>query len=857
MADSTLDGDIRRVLSDAEVRICDAVRIPSRDERLAQVPQEILDGPATLALSGTRDDGQLWTHQAKALEQLLAGKNVVVSTSTASGKSLIFQTYAFHRILTEPDAKVAVFYPTKALAADQFGRWKSLASALGLPPSTIGHIDGSVETSERYEIIQNARVLLLTPDVCQAWLMRNIGRDEIRHFVGALSLIVIDEAHNYESVFGSNSAFLFRRLLVAKRRIAAGDEMPGAVQIVATTATILNATQHMSALTGFAFDEVTAKDDGSPQHPISLLHVESPDRHADAEGFAGTVLTAVLQVPSNPAFIAFLDSRMGVERVAKDLPEDVLSYRAGYEPRDRKSIESRLRRGTLQGVVSTSALELGIDIAKLYVGVNVGIPHSRKSLLQRIGRVGRAAPGVFLLLAPSDALTQYGHTLREYYAGAVEPSHLYLGNRFIQFAHARCLFDELEALGVRTDRVPGGVVWPEDFERVYRQSRGGFPEEYDHVAQLGGDSPHFNFPLRQVGESRVEISTGSGDFVAPVGDMTHSQALREAYPGATYYHRGQTYRAIRWETGFDALTIRVRRMRALPATSPMIRRTVTVDVRPSGIINDRALRGAKGFIAEAAIQVFESVEGFEQQGQQLPYNELQAKDPNMRRRHRQFRTTGVVIHIDEPWFRNSTTKARVATALKNAFARNFSIAPQDIDSVGTRIRSMSGAGPRPAENTIVIYDAVYGGIRLTEALYNSFPDFMEKLRRGSTDDPGPEQVGKELAESLLGWARGLPQQTTGSAGLTAPVVDVPEGWYLIYAPGSIVSVPLSGSFSERKVIRPLLAEIEPGVPEIYYVYEQPNATVTARIPATAVEPGDEYEYILWNPGTGKFREIEE
>ena len=855
MVDRMLDDDIRRVLSDIDATICEEVTILPRDERLAQVPREILDGPAAPIIRSTRDDGQLWTHQAEALDRLLAGKNVVVSTSTASGKSLIFQTHAFHRILTEPDAKVVVFYPTRALAADQYERWKAQANTLGLPTSLIGQIDGGVEMSERMGILRQARVLILTPDICQAWLMRSIGQEDIRRFVGALSLIVIDEAHNYESVFGSNSAFLFRRLRVAKRRIAAQNGMPNSVQIVAATATILNAEEHMSALTGVAFDEVTAKADGSPQHPISLLHVEAPDRHADVEGFASTVLAALLDLPDSPTFIAFLDSRMGVERVAKDLPDDVLSYRAGYESTDRKGIESRLRRGTLQGVVSTSALELGIDIANLHVGVTARLPHSRKSLLQRIGRVGRAAPGVFLLLAPRDALTQYGHTLHEYYAGAVEPSHLYLGNRFIQFAHARCLFEELEALGLETSRLPGGVAWPEDFESVYRQSRTGFSEEFDRVAQLGGDAPHFNYSLRQVGESRVEISTGTGGFVSPVGDMTHSQALREAYPGATYYHRGQTYRVVRWES-FDALTIRVRGIKVLPATAPIIRKTVTVDVRPSGIINGRALQGAKGFIAEAAIQVFESVEGFEKQGQQLLYRDLQANDPNMRRKHRQFRTTGVVIHIDEPWFHNSTVKTRVATALKNAFALNFSIAPQDIDSVGTRIGSVSGSGPQPAENTIVIYDAVYGGIRLTEALYDSFPDFMEKLHRGSTDDPGPEQVGKELAEKLLEWGGGLPQRATGSTGLTEPVVDVPDGSYLVYAPGSIVSVPQSGSYSERKLIRPLLAEIDPGVPEVFYVYEQPNAAVTARIPATAVEPGDEYNYVFWNPETGEFREIE-
>lgn len=848
---------VSNVLSDVGASVCDAVEIPSRDERLSRVPRKILSGPAASIVSSIRSDGRLWAHQSKALSRLLAGKNVVVSTSTASGKSLIFQTYAFHQVMSNPEARVMVFYPTRALVSDQAERWKSLASDLKLPKSTVGQIDGSVDSSERSEIIQKAKILLLTPDVCQAWLMRNIGRAEIRDFVSTLSLVVIDEAHSYESVFGSNSAFLFRRLRVAKRRIAAQSDMSNVVQFIATTATILNAQEHLAALTGAIFDEIAQKDDGSPQHQISLLHVEGPDRHADVETFVTALLTALVEAPDPPTFIAFHDSRMGVERVAKDLPDDVRPYRAGYEAIDRKVIERSLRQGALQGVVSTSALELGIDISGLRVGMTLGVPQSRKSLLQRIGRVGRSAPGVFLLIAPRDALTQYGQTLGEYYAGAIEPSYLYLGNRFIQFAHARCLLYELESLGVETNRLPGGVDWPEGFESVYRLARDGHPEEFDRIAQLGGDTPHYNYSLRQIGETRVEISSGAGDLAYTVGGMTYGQAIREAYPGATYYHLGRTYRVLGWTIGFDTVTIRVGNRQYLRSTEPLIRKIVNVDLTPQGIIDERIRRGRNGFVAEVAIHVFESVEGFKEQGTQLLYRDLQAHDPNMRKRIRQFRTTGIVVNIDEPWFHDSTTKTLLATALKNAFAHSHSIAPQDIDSVGTRIGIMRPTGPRPAANTIVIYDTAHGSIRLTDALYDNLLTLVESLRRGATNDPAPEQIGLALASALVEWTEHLPRTTTHASVLPMPDIEVPDGWYLVFKPGSTVLVPLGGAYLERKLIRPLLVEIDLGVPELYYVYEQSNETVTARIPATAIQPGDEYEYILWNPETGEFREIEE
>ena len=157
------------------------------------------------------------------------------------------------------------------------------------------------------------------------------------------------------------------------------------------------------------------------------------------------------------AFITFLDSRKGVETLAMSTQEDldelldypeVASYRGGFTSQARQRIERQLRSGNIRGVVSTSALELGIDFPNLRVGFTVGLPPTRKAYRQRLGRVGRNGPGAFVVIGPPNLFRRYGTFLREYHDMSVEPSYLYLDNRFMQFAHGRCFADERDALGV-------------------------------------------------------------------------------------------------------------------------------------------------------------------------------------------------------------------------------------------------------------------------------------------------------------------------------------------------------------------------------------------------------------------------
>ena len=391
-----------------EFSVIESFEIPEQPARFAAIPRFLFNSRIGLYLDqqfsgpeGTR----LWTHQAQALEELGRGENVVVSTGTASGKSLVFRSLVFHKMFLEPAGRALVFYPLKALAADQLRGWQEMARLLELDEDVIGRIDGSVPVKNREKVLRDARIVVMTPDVCHAWLMSHLSLPAVRNFVQALSTLVMDEAHTLEGVFGSNFAFLIRRLIATRNHLLGKGPVPCPLQLVAATATIAKPGEHMKQLTGSDFSVVDHKADGAPQYGRVVAHIACPK--GEEVRVIKELHDRVLAEGSKGGFITFLDSRKGVEGLAMATRDksnnddaggllgdtDVLPYRAGYDVEDRQQIEKALQSGKLRGVVSTSALELGIDISHLRVGFNVGVPWTRKAYRQRLGRVGRNGPG--------------------------------------------------------------------------------------------------------------------------------------------------------------------------------------------------------------------------------------------------------------------------------------------------------------------------------------------------------------------------------------------------------------------------------------------------------------------------------
>ena len=196
----------------------ESLNIPVTPERRDKVPDVIVNGPAWAITkdirSADKPDGSMWLHQARALQELNSGANVGIATATASGKSRIFQLWTLHQVMTDPDATALVFYPNQGPGRnDQANSWNRRCADVGLPAETVGQINGDVPPNQRDSIISNSRVVIMTPDVCHAWLTRNAEKPPVKRFLRGLRTIIIDEAHTYESIFGSNSAYLFRRLV--------------------------------------------------------------------------------------------------------------------------------------------------------------------------------------------------------------------------------------------------------------------------------------------------------------------------------------------------------------------------------------------------------------------------------------------------------------------------------------------------------------------------------------------------------------------------------------------------------------------------------------------------------------------
>ncbi len=858
-----------RLIDSDELSCVDRLDIPPREERTAPIPDSYHGGAVgRWLMNDSQLQGKLWLHQAKAMEAAAQGKNIVIATGTASGKSLIFQSAAFRMMDNDDEAVAIIFYPQRALAGDQLKSWRRIAKLAGMGSGAIQKIDGSIKPpQERTDKLKSARIALMTPDICQAWLLREVSNPAHRNFLARVSLIVIDEAHVLEGIFGSNFAYLFRRLCVACA-LAKSESKRSLPQVIAASATIRAPDKHLQALTGLEFITIGEEEDGSPTCPRSIFHI-CLKNDADIEETTiplnltqnlSQLLSELVDESDDGSFITFIDSRQGAERLSVKVDRDsVKPYRSGYEPYDRAEIENALRNGSLQGVISTSALELGIDIGHLNVGLNVHLPISRKSFRQRLGRVGRQQPGSFGILAEPDVFSRFGTTLGDYYEESVEPSYLYIFNRFMQFAHALCLSDELDMLrGRDKKRVPRFVSWPDGFEDVFDFSYPGSPSarprEFDSINRIGGDSPHLNFPLRNSPEESFKVVHGRsapGGSRISVAQLSLQQAIREAFPWAIYLHKGQGWRVLEWRNTSFEREIRVARTESPMYPKPMIRTFVNLSLSRDGLVNGQCLMGKNGFLAECHLQINERVEGFREIGERKFYRDLRVEKPSMTPKTRDFRTTGVVMRIAEEWFRQEGVKGEVASAFHELMLREYSISPQDVYAVATNIALIQENGRRNfITDAVVLFDSTHGSLRLTEPAYRRFDDLLSRLEKS-------DLLSNDIVSNLQRWFEQL-QKEDGSS-ISVQDASLPKGWLLVYKKGSVVAYEYKGIFRDIEITDYELID-QGGDVRLEYLYKNLPERITyspvkQRMPAEHIkEVGDEWYKVYWNPETGETRE---
>src|SRR3954470_19854659 len=373
---------------------------PEREPRFAPLPPD-LDGRVRDAIGVP----QLYAHQRAVWDVAARGEHVLVTTGTASGKTLAFNLPVLDELARRPKSRALYLYPTKALAQDQF----RTLSAYRVPRLKPAIYDGDTPTEQRWQIRKWSNVILSNPDMVHVGLLPN--HDRWGDVLANLRYVVVDEAHVYRGVFGSHVANVLRRL----RRLA---RIYGAEpQFLLASATIANAGELALALTGE--DATVVEDDAAPraERTVALWNPPLLDAElglrASALGEASRLLAGL--VGRGLRTICFAKSRKSAElihRFASDRLDAATAarlapYRAGYTPQQRRQIERRLVDGDLLGVTSTDALELGIDIGDLDCAISVGFPGTIASLRQQWGRAGRREHGLAILIASEDALDQY------------------------------------------------------------------------------------------------------------------------------------------------------------------------------------------------------------------------------------------------------------------------------------------------------------------------------------------------------------------------------------------------------------------------------------------------------------------
>jgi DEAD/DEAH box helicase domain-containing protein len=494
----------------------------------------LLDG-----LRGAGIDG-LYAHQAEALEAAATGP-VIVTTGTASGKSMCFNLPALDVLCTDAKARALYLYPTKALAQDQARAIASFRLGRRVRPAIY---DGDTKREERTAIRKRSNLVLTNPDMLHMGILPNHAA--WGDFFANLAAVVVDEAHVYRGVFGSHVANVLRRL----RRIA--QAYGTAPRFLLASATIANPVELAERLTGLdGFTHV--QRDGSPgaARQIAMWNPPVTDealqtrRSALAE--AAEMVAGLVKGGSRT--ICFVKSRKGVELVAKlvsdqladahpALADRVAPYRAGYTPQQRRELEGRLVSGDLLAVVTTDALELGIDIGALDAAVVVTFPGTVASLRQMWGRAGRRGRGLAVYVAGEDALDQFfcRHP-EEFLDRPVEAAIVNYENEQIHDPHLLCAAHE-------------GPVDPIDDAAILGPR---LLAHCEHLAGLGELVQRGGrFFLRRPEDypaARISLRSGSPDSFAVVdvqqgevlGSVEAARAFSTVHDGAVYLHLGRSY----------------------------------------------------------------------------------------------------------------------------------------------------------------------------------------------------------------------------------------------------------------------------------------------------------------------------
>lgn len=519
------------------------VRLPDRKGQSLR-PEPPLPGAIRQRLAAIGITG-LWSHQALALDAARRGENVIVSTGTASGKSLCFNLPVFERTLKAPETRALYLYPTKALAQDQLRAIR----AFGLPQLTAATYDGDTPYDERTSVRRYARIVLSNPDMLHFGILSQHSR--WADFFANLAFVVVDEAHVLRGVFGSHVGCILRRLNRVARHYGSDP------QFILTSATMANPAELAERLVGKRFTAI--EDDGSPKGTRIFAFWNppfiDPDKGIRASSNWETARLLAGLADGGVRTIAFAKSRKAAELIAKYAKEIATSpevssrirpYRAGYLASERREIEQQLFSGELLGVAATTALELGVDVGGLDAVVMNGFPGTVAAVWQQAGRAGRlGGESVAVLIGGDDPLDQYYIThpdillSRPFEAALVDVTNPNILRPHLASAAYELPIEEDkvdEVFGEGSSELAQKMIDEGDFVlRASTKTKKG-PARYHWKRRT---PPGADLDIRSLGGGTYSIV--DEDTGALLGTVDAARAFHQIHPGAIYLHQGENF----------------------------------------------------------------------------------------------------------------------------------------------------------------------------------------------------------------------------------------------------------------------------------------------------------------------------
>jgi DEAD/DEAH box helicase domain-containing protein len=686
--------------------------VPAATAEFAPLPADLRPELVT-ALAG-RGIQRLYSHQAKAYEAIRKGRHLVVVTPTASGKTLCYNLPVLQRLLEDPEKRALYVYPTKALAQDQLAELGALKH--GLPIDLrVDTYDGDTSPGRRIAIREGGHVVMTNPDMLHTGMLPHHTR--WRRLFSSLEFVVIDELHTYRGLFGSQVANVIRRL---KRICAFYGSRP---LFICASATIRNPLELAQRLLEEENIELVDRS-GAPRGERRLIFYNPPLLNRELGVRRSSMLEArriaAPWIKSGVQTIVFCRSRLQVEVMLSYLRQEldprldtsrrVRGYRAGYLPLHRREIEAGLRNGEINGVVSTNALELGIDIGSLQAAVLVGYPGTIASTWQQLGRAGRKSGSVGVFVASSSPLDQFIVRHPEYFLGTdpeeglIDPDNLLLLAGHLQAGLFELPFEDKERLG-RADVRELLQLFEEDGSATrsggrWFWSRQAFPAEEVHLRRILAD----NVVIIDTSQPRPQVIGEMDQFTAPV--LLHEEAV--------YLHEGAQYHVDRLD--WDEKKAYVRPVEVDYYTDALASVKVQVLDTFAGPEGESLTRSHGELKITSLASMFKKIRFHTHEN--IGAGPIHLPEQTLH-------TTGYWITVDEDLWRSlgrETLEAGlqgIAHSLRHVASLRLMCDPRDLGAVA-EVRSITTQLP-----TVTVYEVYPGGVGFSSRLFDVHRELLD------------------------------------------------------------------------------------------------------------------------------------